>query len=326
MQFWQKLQAHLEGGAPAFLALVGDHSDHSPGTRGAKIFVRPDATTEGTIGGGVMEGDLIARGVEVLGAGTEFAPHFQTLLHRNKGPGLKSGLGCAGEQTNVYVVAQPARDLAAVREIARRVEADEAGLVRIDARGISLREEDAIARETPPVRLTVDGENWRYEEQLLNWKRAAIFGGGHCALALSRVLKNLGYTVSVFDTRADVFTFTGNTHARHRVVVADFKDAGAQVRHPEMTHAIVMTKELPADVRALMGIIERPFPYIGVMGSPAKLAKIRRELFEAGFDKTLFDQVRAPIGLRMTSDTPEEIAISIAGELLAERGVLFPGA
>ena len=62
------------------------------------------------------------------------------------------------------------------------------------------------------------------------------------------------------------------------------------------------------------------------MGSPAKLAKIRRELFEAGFDKALFDQVRAPIGLRMTSNTPEEIAISIAGELLAERGVLFPGA
>jgi len=62
------------------------------------------------------------------------------------------------------------------------------------------------------------------------------------------------------------------------------------------------------------------------LGSPAKLAQIRRELLEAGFDKALFDgaNIYAPIGLPMTSNTPEEIAISIAGELLAERGALFP--
>jgi len=319
-----KLQAHLEGGESAFLCMVGDNSDHSPGTRGAKIFVRPDGTIEGTIGGGIMEGELMARGVELLGADAVFEPTYETLFHRKKGPGKKSGLGCAGEQTNVYMIVDPARDLEVVRAIARRVAADEAGLLCIDRSGLSLAEEDVLNREIAPVRLKVDGESWRLEAQLLNWKRAAIFGGGHCALALSRVLKNLGYTVSVFDTRADVFTFTGNTHARHRVAVDDFADAGAQVRYPEMTHAIVMTKGLPADVRALLGLIERPFPYIGVMGSPAKLAKIRRKLIDAGFNKSVFDKVRAPIGLPMTSNTPEEIAISIAGELLAERKALFP--
>src|SRR5690554_3223674 len=261
MQFWQKLQEHLEGGAPAFLGIVGDHSDHSPGTRGAKIFVRPDGSTEGTIGGGVMEGDIVACGVQLLGsdeARADFEPCFETLYHRNKGPGKKSGLGCAGEQTNVYAVCEPARDLAVVGEVARRIEADQAGLLRIDAAGLSLREDAAIDRDTAPVRLCVEDEKWRYEEQLLNWKRAAIFGGGHCALALSRVLNNLGYTVSVFDTRADVFTFAGNTHARHRIAVDDFKDAGAHLSHPELTHAIVMTREQPADVRALIGIIDRP--------------------------------------------------------------------
>lgn len=328
MQFWQKLQEHLEGGAPAFLGLVGDHSDHSPGTRGAKIFVRPDGSTEGTIGGGVMEGDIVARGVQLLGsdeARADFEPCFETLYHRNKGPGKKSGLGCAGEQTNVYAVCDPARDLAVVREVARRVEADESGLFRIAPAGLSLHEEPHIDRQTPPIRLHTDDPIWRYDEQLLNFKRAAIFGGGHCGLALSRVLKNLGYTVTVFDTRADVFTFTDNTHARHRIAVDDFEDAGTHLKYPQLTHAIVMTREQPADVRALTGIIDRPFPYIGVMGSPAKLAQIRRDLVNAGFDKSLFDsdKIYAPIGLPMTSNTPEEIAISIAGELLAERGGLF---
>lgn len=326
MQFWKKLQEHLEGGQAAFLCFVGANSDHSPGTRGAKIFVRPDGTTEGTIGGGVMEGDLIARGVEALGADAEFEPTHQTLFHRKKGPGEKSGLGCAGEQTNVYAVFRPGRDLDVVREVARRVEADEAGLLRIDPTGLSLGEQQLIDREAAPVRIDFEGDSWRFEQQLLNWKRAAIFGGGHCALALSRVLKNLGYTVTVFDTRAEVFTFTGNTHARHRVVVDDFKDAGAHLTHPELTHAIVMTREQPADVRVLLGIIERPLPYIGVMGSPAKLAMIRRDLHNEGIDKALFDseKVYAPIGLPMTSNTPEEIAISIAGELLAVRKTLFP--
>ncbi|AWV88041.1 XdhC family protein [Bradymonas sediminis] len=326
MEFWHRLREHLEGGEPAFLCLVGDNTDHSPGTRGAKIFVRPDGSTEGTIGGGVMEGELIAHGVELLAGGAEVAPYYQTLYHRRKGPGKKSGLGCAGEQSNVYAVVQPGRDLEVVREIARRIAADEAGLLRIDAAGLTLGESGVIDRNTAPVRLTVDDDAWRFEAQLLNWKRAAIFGGGHCALALSRVLNNLGYTVSVFDTRAEVFTFVGNDHARHRVTVADFKDAGAHLKYPELTHAIVMTREQPADVRALIGLIERPLPYIGVMGSPAKLAMIRRDLIHAGFDKSVLDaeNIYAPIGLPMTSNTPEEIAISIAGELLAERGALFP--
>ena len=325
MEFWSKLAAHLHSGEPAFLGLVADNTAHSPGTRGAKMFVRPAGTTEGTIGGGVMEGDLIATAKRALESGAFEATH-QTLYHRKKGKGRKSGLGCAGHQTNVYALLEPERDLEVVSEAARRVEADEAGLLQIGPAGMRLVDEGVIGRERAPVRLVDDADIWRYEEQLLNWKRVAIIGGGHCGWALSRVLSNLGYTVSVFETRAEVFTFVNNQHARRRVVVPDYADVGAQIAHPELTHVVVMTRAQPGDVRALLGTIERPYPYIGVMGSPAKLAMIRRDLVAEGADARLLDGLHAPIGLDMTSNTPEEIAISIAAELLREREALFPHA
>lgn len=332
MHFWATLRDHLQSGAPAFVGLVAANSAHSPGTRGARIFVRPDGSTEGTIGGGVMEGDIIQTALTAIkedaeaGAKGAFWAKYQTLFHRKKGPGTKSGLACAGEQTNLYFVCRPERDLPAFEEVARRIEADEPGCLQVDPSGIRLGAELEIGREYPPVSIAIDGESWHYQEQLLNWKRAAIFGGGHCGLALSRVLSQLGYIVTLFDTRESVFTFVENDYARHKIVVEDFKDGGAKVRYPELTHAIVMTREQPADVQALIGLIERPFPYIGVMGSPAKLAQIRKDLIRAGLDKALFEQVRAPIGLKITSNTPEEIAISIAAELLQERKTLFPHA
>lgn len=333
MQFWTQLAEHLQSGLPAFLGLVADNTAHSPGTRGAKIFVRPDGSTEGTIGGGVMEGDIIARAADLLAEGRDVA-EYQTLYHRKKGKGTKSGLACAGHQTNVYYLCRPGRDADVVAEVARRVAADEAGLLTIGPEGMRLVDEGRISREQAPVRLvdhgtvgdeTVGDETgWRFEEQLLNWKRVAICGGGHCGLALSRVLENLGYTVTVFDTRPDVFTFRQNDHARYRIAVDDYVEAGARIDHRELTHVVVMTKGQPGDVRALLGTIEGPYPYIGVMGSPAKLAKIRSDLAAEGVDESHFDKLYAPIGLEMTSNTPEEIAISVAAELLRERQALFP--
>jgi xanthine dehydrogenase accessory factor len=322
LEFWTALVAHLELGQPAFLGLVADNTAHSPGTRGAKLFVRPDGSTEGTIGGGIMEADIIELGVQALASGG-FEPEFQMLYHRPRGKGDKSGLICAGHQTNVYCVCEPDRDLAVIREVAERIERDEPGLLEIGSAGMSLGDDDVISPTRAPIRLVEEGASWRYEEQLLNWKRVAIIGGGHCGLALSKVLDTLGYVVTLFDTREDIFTFVENEHAGYKVSVDDFADAGAHIDHKEITHVIVMTMGQPGDVRGLLGTIQGPYPYIGVMGSEAKLAKIWSDLEAEGVDPAHFERVYAPIGVEMTSNTPAEIAISISAELLRERETLF---
>lgn len=326
--FWNDLVDHLRGGEPAFLALVAHNTIHSPGTRGAKMFVRPDGSIAGTIGGGGMEADVIDEGLEALAAGA-YTPRHETLVHRRTADdekGRESGLICAGKQTHVYHLCDPDRDREVLEAVVERKRADEPGLLVLDEEGLRLGEEETIDRETPPVRLVEQDDDWRYEEQIIDWKRAAVVGGGHVGAAVCRQLHLLGYTVENFDTRSDVFTFRDNEWADHKHVVDDYVECGDLVRFPQLTHAIVVTSDQPSDVRALLGLADEPFPYVGAMGSPAKLYKIREDLLEEGVSEEFFDAWYAPIGLEMTSDKPAEIAVSIASELLREREALFPHA
>ncbi|MFB6262008.1 MAG: XdhC family protein [Bradymonadaceae bacterium] len=329
MSFWRQLHDKLELGEPVFLCLVAHNTTHSPGTRGAKMFVEPDGSITGTIGGGGMEADVIDLGVEVLEEG-EFEPDYQTLVHRKEGVDEEeqSGLICAGKQTHVYYLCRPGRDLEVLAEVVRRNEADESGLLVLDEDGIRLESEDHIDPQTPPVRLREDGEDWQYEEQIVEWKRAAVLGGGHVGAAVCRQLDLLGYAIENFDVRDDVFTFRQNEWADHKHVVDDYADCGELIRYPGLTHVIVVTSDYPSDVRALLGVVEREadFPYIGAMGSPAKLHAIADDLRDHGVSDQTVDDFHAPIGLEMTSNKPAEIAVSIASELLRLREELFPHA
>jgi xanthine dehydrogenase accessory factor len=325
MSFWQRLHEHLDAGQPAHLTLVARNSAHSPGTRGARLFVRPDGTTHGTIGGGIMEAEIIEEALERLEE-LEASFEAETLYHRKKGQGAKSGLICAGKQTNVHYLCIPGRDDEVVAEVAARVERGDPGLLVIDADGMHLEDEETLSRTEPPIRLReIDGAT-RYEEQLVNWKRAAVVGGGHCGLAMSRALSQLGYHVTNFDTRPDVFTFESNEWADRKIAVDDYIEAGSHIEFPEITHVIVMTSDYPSDVRGLLGVVGGPYPYIGVMGSAAKLHQIYEDLRAEQVDEDDIEALYAPIGLEMTSNTPAEIAISIAAELLRERPMLFPHA
>ncbi len=178
------------------------------------------------------------------------------------------------------------------------------------------------------IELTDSPAGWQYQEQLFNRKRLAILGGGHCALALSRVMSNLNYEVCVFETRSDLATLTQNTvdHSLAYSVqtVEDYQTVGAALLYPEITCVAVMTTDVDSDIRALLGIVPYPFPYIGVMGSPAKLAHIWDQLKQKGVDSEVLARLFAPIGLPLQTHTPEEIAISVAAQILQERSQWQP--
>lgn len=323
-QAWTFARDRLRNGETLFLAHVAHHTRHSPGTTGAMLAVAKDGTTAGTIGGGIMEADVLTLAEEALDD-SEFAPRHERLYHRRKAPddeaSKPSGLHCAGNQTNVYHRLTPA-DLDVVESIVTRLQSDRAGLVEVDASGLSLTDE--VPEQIEPPHRFDRSDPWSFSTQLLNWKRIAIIGGGHCGLALSRVMAQLGYTVTVFENRPDVFTFEQNDYASHKICVGDYAEAPAHIEVPAWTHVVVMTANQPDDVRGLYGVAEGPYPYIGVMGAPAKLARIRSDLTDLGISSEAIERFYAPIGLDMTSNTPEEIAISVASEILRERQALFP--
>ncbi len=80
-----------------------------------------------------------------------------------------------------------------------------------------------------------------------------------------------------------------------------------------------MTTDVNSDVRGLLGLIDLPSPFIGVMGSQAKIAEILKRLKSEGISEDQLSHLTAPVGTPMTSNTPEEIAISVAAQILQKR-------
>ncbi len=315
-KFWAKLTQKLSENQKVFLALVAHHTKGSPGTTGAKLWVSETGEICGTIGGGIMEQQLIDRAKKILKQ-EAFTPEIETLYHRTSGFGKKSGMICSGSQTNLYYLCHPSRERKIIEKVVSLVERDISGSLLIEASGMSV-EEKAVNLAQPTIQLIQESESWRYEEQLLNRKRIAIIGGGHCSLALSRVMSQLDYDVLVFDTRHEVSTITQNVYANSVKIIEDYQEVGAAIPWPQLTCILVMTSDYASDIRALLGVVSLPFTFVGVIGSRAKIATIFEQLQQVGISETELSRLYAPVGLPIGSHTPEEIAISIAAQIIQE--------
>jgi xanthine dehydrogenase accessory factor len=149
--------------------------------------------------------------------------------------------------------------------------------------------------------------------------RIVIFGAGHVTQALVPVLLPLKCYLTVFDTRADwleKLPAGRNLSLKTSDCLADEVDA-----LPDDIFLICMTQghstDLPVIARALT---RKQFPYIGVIGSKAKAAVLKKELLQAGVSEERAGDFHCPIGLDFGSNDPHEIALSIAAQLLTIRG------
>lgn len=317
--FWRRVADHLRRGEKVFLALVVEHTRHSPGTTGARLFVTESGELRGTVGGGVMEHRLIERAREALSAGRPLL-ELETLHHRRRAEGKLSGMICAGSQSNLYLLCAPGRDGERLESLVTPAEGsggasgEACPVLEITPAGLDVYQ-DSPRLDRPARELVRDGEAWRYREELFERRRLAIFGGGHCALALARLARELGYRVEVVEAKKSVAAGLAEIAEVHRV--DDFIHGAEEIPWPALTPAVVLTTDVAGDVRALEGILRRPFPFVGVMGSAAKLVEIERRLRAAGSREDDLARLRAPVGLAIGSRTPPEIAVSIAAELIA---------
>ncbi|MEX1118900.1 MAG: xanthine dehydrogenase accessory protein XdhC [Terrimicrobiaceae bacterium] len=147
--------------------------------------------------------------------------------------------------------------------------------------------------------------------------QVVIFGAGHVSQALCRVLSALDCRVSVYDDRPEFLALVPSSLNIETHRSSPLENAVGDL--PEGSYVVVMTRGHRTDKPILERcLLDRNFPYLGVIGSQSKAAVLRKELREAGVaDEAAF---RCPIGLPLGKDTPEEIAISIAAELLQVRG------
>jgi xanthine dehydrogenase accessory factor len=145
-----------------------------------------------------------------------------------------------------------------------------------------------------------------------------IFGAGHVAASLYRTAKDAGFDCTIVDDR-DLYANRERFPEAREIHAEDFDEAMAKLTPNESTYIVIVTRGHRDDLRCLRWAVQTPARYIGMIGSKRKTIGIFRQLQEEGLKAELFDRVHAPIGLDIGAVTPEEIAISITAELIANR-------
>ena len=229
----------------------------------------------------------------------------------------------------VVVVGAQRPDLLGLRlVIARGPEGDDAvrgslGSTALDAAASALiREAFETSRARDGLReVEADGVT---VELYLEVRRAVqeliVVGAGHIAQPMAHVGALLGFRVTVLDDRPDFATRERFPDA-DRLVQADFSDPFRDVRLHERTHLLLVTRGHKYDydclVRALRA--DPPPAYIGMIGSRRRVRATYVQLVEEGFGRDLIDRIHAPVGLDIGAETPEEIAVAVAAELVMLR-------
>ncbi|WP_426060708.1 XdhC family protein [Hymenobacter sp. B1770] len=324
---WALASASLRAGTPVALLCVVSSSGSSPGRQSFKMGVTATALA-GSIGGGIMEHKFIELARQRLQTG-DSSPVLRSQVHRREAPADRSGMMCSGEQ-DVLLWPLTAADLPAVAAIEKALRTGTHGRwsLSLDA-GLQVQLAEPVASASPtmptggfPFYSYEPGPPWRYREQLGFRDHVTIVGGGHVSLALSKVLALLDFELTVLDDRPDLPTLAANNAAHHRRVVS-YDDITTEIPSGPNQYVVVMTVGYRTDALVLRQLLVRaglePCRYLGVMGSSAKVAELRRGLAEAGFSAAAIARLRGPIGLPISSQTPEEIAISVAAELIQAR-------
>jgi xanthine dehydrogenase accessory factor len=125
----------------------------------------------------------------------------------------------------------------------------------------------------------------------------------------------LGFRVTVIDEREE-FANKERFPMAKEILRAPFDEALTGLRTRKNIYFVIITRGHAYDRVCLENILTRDHAYVGMIGSAGKVRIVKEALIEKGFSKETLDTVRAPIGLKICAETPEEIAVCIAAELI----------
>lgn len=323
----------LEQGRNVVLCSIIGSFGSTPRGAGAKMAVMADGSTVGTIGGGAVEyhAELLARQIH------QTRQSQSKGFHLNQNDVADIGMICGGNVT-VYFQFLHAQD-AQTRKLLHRIDSllqtnrNSWLILTMDSDQIwsmstydtqeGLYGTGAICPEvlTPMLQtrsVYTPGEPAYYVEPLVIAGTVYVFGGGHVAQELVPVLSHVGFRTVVFEERPEFCTAERFPTAAD-TVLGDFARVGDKIQIQPHDYVVIMTRGHMADRIILEQALAARPAYLGVIGSRKKIAETNRLMWEAGFTEADTDRIHAPIGMEIGAETPAEIAISIAGELIAFR-------
>ena len=309
---WQLIHNSLQQNQPVILLYVLESHGSSPGRQGFLMAVNSLDEIAGSIGGGIMEHKFVEMAKERL-QHTDAEVSIRTQYHDKSAAHNQSGMICSGDQTLLLYRIQ-ATDTPAIQAIVTCLEQHENGLLNLSPKGIRFFA-DRIPEDDYQF-VWQSESDWLYQEKLGYKNQLFIIGGGHCALALSQLMRQMDFYIRVFDDRPDLHTVQQNHAAHEKITVQNYAELANLIPSGNHQYVVVMTVGYRTDDLAIRSLLNKQFRYFGVLGSKTKMEKLFADYRAEGISDEKLKQIHAPIGLPIHSQTPEEIAVSIAAQLI----------
>ncbi len=340
--FYGCLEDLLAGGERLALCTILRLAGSGPRRAGAKMLFRESGRSVGTVGGGVLEARVTVWAREALQDGHALCRSFaMDLTHA-----AEDGMTCGGE---VEVLVEPldgsasgireffgsilsciahggrawlATSLRQVGDAAsteRLLVADGRPAASLPASAAPLPE-DLLRSPAPSAPSMIERGGVRYfVEPLARPITVVVFGGGHIAVRLVPLCHLLGFRTVVVGDRADFASRDRFPQSSDLIVPASPERALQGLPIGEDSYLVIATRGHTGDEAVLRESLRRRPGYVGMIGSRRKRQLIFDRLAGEGFTPDDLARVACPIGLPIGAETPEEIAISIAAQLVAAR-------
>ena len=156
---------------------------------------------------------------------------------------------------------------------------------------------------------------WFYTELLNSQLIVHIFGAGHVSLPTSELLSKLGFQVNLYDNRYDINTFMVNNYASYKKII-NYEAIFTSINVTQNDYVLLMTHKFTEDKLLLSQLLKSRQKYLGVLGSKNKINVMFSALVNDGYAQTDLNKVYAPVGVNINSRTVQEIAVSIAAEII----------
>ena len=342
----------------AALASLVSSSGSIPMSSRAKMIIKEDGKVLGTIGGGCLEAEILSVGREVMETRIANLTRY-TMTEKQAGEsGLNCGgtvrifteLLEEAENFEAYDHILQAREerkgcvVATLLNISRPTVAGKGKMLVCEdgfrSGSLGLEEADGQVMEQADSVLAKDGGQILklelgsgqaadlgfsgdqlvevFIEPFMPFPTLYIFGGGHVGGQICKLAKNVGFQVVMVDDRP-MFANSERHPDADLCVAEEMDQVFQQLELDEQSYIVAVTRGHQHDQVVIERAIHYPVRYIGMLGSERKKMLMWKSLEKSGIPREQLDAVYSPIGFNIGADTPEEIAVSVVGELIKVR-------
>lgn len=313
---WKFIKESFEKNIPVMLLYVLESKGSSPGRQGFFMAVNANKEMAGSVGGGIMEHKFVEMAKEQLQAASH-KPQVKQQIHDKSAGKNQSGMICSGEQT-IFLYRIQEKDISHIQNLITSLEQYKNGTLFLSHEGILFDEkvqakdfEFIVKSEEDPI-----ATGWRYTEKTGYKNHLFIVGGGHCALAFSKLMSMMDFYIHLFEDRDGLNTLEANDYVNEKTILQEYAELETMIPSGENIYVVIMTFGYRTDDIAVRALLNKKFKYFGLLGSKRKIEKMFEDYKSEGIDNEVLKRIHSPIGIQIKSQTPEEIAVSIAAEII----------